>query len=128
MEKHFRVYFNCNVQKHRRSIGIVSSNRIQLVDSEDHDIMAILTFSKIKFSLRPVRVALLHRSQKSPVRAFTGQLSWLANIKKVDILLGDFSTNALSNEAYADISNVLTEYKLMISDLIRMDGGLLDHI
>ena len=99
-----------------------------MVDSEDHGIMTILTFSKIKFSLRPVRVALLHRSQKLPVRAFIGKLFWLANVKKVDILLGDFSTNALSNEAYADISNVLTEYKLMISELIRMDGGLLDHI
>ena len=37
---------------------------MKLVDSEDHDSMEILTFSKIKFSLRPVKIALLYRSAK----------------------------------------------------------------
>ena len=39
-------------------------NRMHLVDSEDHDSMEILTISKIRFSLRPVKIALLYRSAK----------------------------------------------------------------
>ena len=35
-----------------------------MVDSEDHDLMEILTFSKIKFPLRPVKIALPYRSVK----------------------------------------------------------------
>ena len=45
IKKHFRVHFTCNSQKHK-SIGTVYSNGIQLLDSEDHDCMSILTLSK----------------------------------------------------------------------------------
>ena len=93
-----------------------------MVDSEDHDSMTILTI--LNFSLRPVKVALLHRSPKSSVRAFIEQFAWLAN-KKVDILLVDFNINALSNEAYAGVNNLLAEYKLIVSEATHMDGGLL---
>ena len=106
LEKRFRVRFNRNVQIHRR-IGIVYSNIIQLVDSEDRESITILTLSKIKFSLRLVKVALLYRYPKSPVRAFIEHLSWLANVKKVDTLLEDFNINALSNGAYAVVSTHL---------------------
>lgn len=58
LEKHFTVHFTCNFQKYR-SIGIVYSIWIQLVDSTDHDSMTIHAFSKMKFSLRPVKIALL---------------------------------------------------------------------
>lgn len=60
---------------------------MKLVDIEDHDSMAILTFLKIKFSVRPVKVALLYRSPKLPVRTFIEQLSCLANVKKIGILM-----------------------------------------
>ena len=62
-KKHFRVYFKYNVQKHR-NISIVYPNRMLLVDSEDHGSIEILTFSKIKLSLRPVKIALIYRSAK----------------------------------------------------------------
>ena len=48
------------------------------------------------------------------MRAFIEQLSRLANVKKADILLGDFNINASSNKAYADVNNVL---KLMVNEL-----------
>ena len=43
-------------------------------------------------------------------------------------MLGDFNINALSNEPYAGVSNVFTEYKLMVSEPTYMDVGLLDHL
>ena len=53
----------------------------------------------------------------------------MANVKKVDVLLEDFNINAaLSNEPYAGVSNVFTEYKLMASEPTYMDAGLLDHL
>ena len=98
-----------------------------MIDSEDHDSVTILTFSKTIFPLRQVKVALLYRSPKSPVRALTEQFPWLAN-KKADILLKDFNNNTLSNQAYEGVSNVLAEYKLMLSEPTHMNGGLLDHL
>ena len=62
------------------------------------------------------------------MRAFIEQLSWLAPVKKVDISLGDFNINTLSKEAYADVSNVLTEYTLTVSEATYMDESLLDHL
>ena len=55
-----------NVQNHRY-IDIAYSNRMQLLDNEG---MIILKSLITKFSLWPVKLDLLDRSQKSPVSAF----------------------------------------------------------
>ena len=78
--------------------------------------------------MQPEKVALLYMFPKSPVRVFIEQLSRLIDVKKVNILLGDFNINALSKEAYAGVSNVLIRYKLMVSEPTFMDGGLLDQL
>ena len=46
IKKHFWAHFNCNSQKQGR-IGVVYSNKIQSVDSENHDSMTIFNLSKI---------------------------------------------------------------------------------
>ena len=98
LEKRFRVRFNCNIQIHRR-IGIVYSNIIQLVDSEDHESMTIFTFSKIKFSLQLVQVALPYRYPKlmvsEPTQMVGGLLSYLSFIKQ--FLLGKHVNSAVKN-------------------------------
>ena len=62
------------------------------------------------------------------MKAIIVQLSWLTNVKKSDILLGDFNTNALSNETYVGVSNAFTEYKFMVSEPTYINVDLLDHL
>ena len=62
------------------------------------------------------------------MRAVIVQLSWLANVKKIDILLGDVNINALNNEPYAGVSNAFTEYKFMVSEPTYINVDLLDHL
>ena len=52
----------------------------------------------------------------------------LIDVKKVDVLLGDFNINVLSNETYAGVSNVLREYKLIVREPKHSNGGLMDHL
>ena len=62
------------------------------------------------------------------MKAFIVHLPWLANVKKIDILLGDVNINALSNEPYAGVSNAFTEYKFMVSEPTYINVDLLDHL
>lgn len=68
---------------------------------------------------------LVCRSPKSLVRAFIKQFFWITNVKKVDIFLGEFNTNALSKEIYTGVYNVVTHCKFIFSKPTHIDGGLL---
>ena len=71
---------------------------------------------------------MVNKSPKSPITSFPSQLSCLADVKKVDILLRDFNGEALCNEAYAGIDNFLTEYVLMVTEHAHLDEELLDYL
>ena len=62
------------------------------------------------------------------MRVIIVQLHWLATVKKIDILLRYFNTNALSNEPYAGVTNGFTDYKLMVSEPTYINVYLLDHL
>ena len=62
------------------------------------------------------------------ITSFVNQLSWLADVEKIDILRQVFNINALCNEEYVDAGNVLTEYVLMVTENTHLDRGLLDYL
>ena len=62
------------------------------------------------------------------MRKIIVQLSWLANVKKIDVLLRDFNINALSNEPYAGVINAFTEHKFLVSEPTYINVDLLDHL
>ena len=62
------------------------------------------------------------------MRASIVQPYCLATVKKTDILLGYFNTNALSNKPYAGVSNAFTDYKFMVSEPTYINVDLLDHL
>ena len=52
----------------------------------------------------------------------------LTYVNKVDILLGDFNINVLSNDSIGGVYNILTQYKLTAREPIHIDGGLVDYL
>ena len=62
------------------------------------------------------------------ITSFVNQLSWLADVEKIDILRQVFNIDALCNEEYVDAGNVLTEYVLMVTENTHLDRGLLDYL
>ena len=98
-----------------------------MVDIKDNDNMTILTILKSIF-LQPVKVALVYRTLKLPVKAFIEQPFCLTYVNKVDNLLGDFNINVLSNDSSGGVDNILTQYKLIAREPIHIDGGLVDHL
>ena len=124
LEKHFSIHFNYHLQK-SVSIAIAYSSRMQLVNGENYSSMTVLTFLKNKFSIRRITVALVYKSPKSLVTWFVNQLSWLADVKTVKIFLGDFNVDALCNEAYAEVDNVLADYVLMVTEHTHLHGGFI---
>ena len=98
LQKPFSIYFNCNLQKHR-SIAIVYSSRMQLLNSEKYVGHIICKSTHL-----------------------------VSRCKKVDILLGDFNINGRCNEAYAGVKNALTQYALMIIELTHLDGRFSNHV
>ena len=99
-----------------------------LVGSENYRSMTILTYLKKEFGIRTITVAFVYKSQESLVTSIVNLLLWLADVKKVDIVLGDFIIGALCNAAYAAVDNMLREYVLMVTEPIQLNGGLLDYL
>ena len=98
-----------------------------MVDSEGHDSMTILTFSKINFFKTSESTIVIQVSKVTSGEIYRTTLL-VGYVKEVDILLGNFNINSIKNEASAGVSNFLTEYKLVVSEPTHMEGGLLDHL
>ena len=75
-----------------------------------------------------MKIGLLYRSPNLLPNLFFGNLtSWIVE-EKPDILLGDFSLDALCYDSYTPLQQRLENYKLLVSEPTHMDGGLLDHV
>ena len=63
---------------------------------------------KPQFQEHPITVALVDRSQKTPVAGFLDQLTYFNNARKIDTLLGDFNIDAFDSDACAKLRDVLS--------------------
>ena len=43
-------------------------------------------------------------------------------------MLGDFNLSALYDDSYTPLQQRMENYKLLVSESIHVDGGLLDHV
>ena len=75
-----------------------------------------------------MKVVLVYRTPNLPVKAFIEQSFCLTYGNKVDILLGDFNINILSNNGNGGVYNILTQYKLIAREPIHVDGVLVDYL
>ena len=71
-QEHFKIHFNSNESKYR-SIAFCYSNRVSVLDHEDHNTISIIAVTKPQFYEYPITIA-LYRSTNSPIASFLDQL------------------------------------------------------
>ena len=48
--------------------------------------------------------------------------------KTFDLILGDFNINALDDETFQPLKNILNSYEMVVREPTHLDGGLLDNV
>ena len=48
--------------------------------------------------------------------------------KTFDLILGDFNINALDDETFQPLKNILNSYEMVVRESTHLDGGLLDNV
>ena len=72
------------------------------------------------------RVVLLYRKNSENLNNFYENLIEINTHQNFDIILGDFSVNAL--EQNSQVKQVLSNYMQVVTESTQISGGLLDHI
>ena len=126
-QEHFKIHFNSNENRYR-SIAFCYSNRVSILDHEDHNAISIIVITKPQFYEYPITIALVYRSPNCPIASFLDQLVYFTNARTIDILLGDFNIDAFDGDAYTRLDEVLSSYRLMVKEPTHLDGRLLDHV
>ena len=126
-QEHFKIHFNSKGNKYR-SFAFYYSNRVSVLDHEDHNAISIIAITAPQFYEYPIIIALVYRSPNSPTACFLDQLVYLFNARTTDILLGDSNIVAFDGDAYTRLDEVLSSYRLMVKEPTHLDGGLLDHV
>lgn len=75
-----------------------------------------------------MKIGLLYRFPNLPPNSFLENLTSWIDVKKTNILLGDFNLSALYDDSYTPLQQRMENYKLLVSESIHVDGGLLDHV
>ena len=70
---------------------------------------------------------LVHRSPNSSLSSFCNSLENFLSHYCVDIVLGDFNINTL-NEANINLQDIFSNYTLLVNELTRTSGSLIDYV
>ena len=70
---------------------------------------------------------LVHRSPNSSLASFCNSLENFLRHYCVDIVLGDFNINTL-NEANINLQDIFSNYTLLVNELTRTSGSLIDYV
>ena len=68
-QEHFKIHFSSNESKYR-SIAFRYSNRVFVLDHEDHNAISNIAITKPQFYEYPITIALVYRSPNSPIANF----------------------------------------------------------
>ena len=126
-QEHFKIHFISNENKYR-SLVFYYSNRVSVLDHEDHNAISIIAITKPQFYEYAITIALVYRPPNSPIASFLDSLVYFTNARTIDILLGDFNIDAFDGDAYTRLDEVLSSYRLIAKEPTHLDGGLLDHV
>ena len=126
-QEHFKIHFNSNENKYR-NITFCYSNRVSVLDHEDHNAITVIVITKSQFYEYPIAIALVYRSPNIPITSYLDQLVYFTNARRIDVLLRDFNIDAFDGDASTRLDKVLSSYKLIVKEPTHVDGRLLDHI
>ena len=125
-QNNFWICFNSNRVNYKIITFGYSSNKV-LCNSSDCGNKSVLALNKATFIGQSVKIGLLYRFPNLPPNSFLENLTSWIDVKKTNILLGDFNLNALCYDSYTPKQRLIN-YKLLISEPTHMDRVLLDHV
>ena len=98
------------------------------------EFLKVAGFSLIKFRKdsfhfdnRPIKMLLIYRQPNSSRPMFYNDLAECLMHDDIDIILGDINIDVL-DPSNQEILNVLSNYKLLVTEPTHIAGGLLDHV
>ena len=106
------------------SVGYRDNVRIDFYDAMQG--RSHVNLNKINFMNLSFRVLLLRRKNSENLNNFYENLIQINTHQNFDIILGDFSVNAL--EQNSQVRQVLSNYMQVFTKSTQRSGGLLDHI
>ena len=122
-QEYFKIHFNSNENRYR-SIAFCYSDRVSVLDHEDHNAISIIVITKPQFYVYLITIALVYLSPNCPIASFLDQLVYFTNARTINILVGDFNIDAFDGDAYTGLYEVLSSYRLMVKEPTHLDGGL----
>ena len=81
-QEHFKMHFNSNENK-CRSIAFCYSNRVSVLDHEDHNAISIIAITTPQFHEYPNTIALVYRPPNSPITSFLDQLVYFTIMQEL---------------------------------------------
>ena len=82
---------------------------------------------KIAIYKKAIKIALIYRQPNSQLRLFYDLLYMILE-QQVNILLGDFSIDAIDNNNNTDLQDILRSYQLVVDKPTHLCSSLLDHV
>ena len=87
---------------------------------------SIVAFRKRSFSDDYFEVTLLYKKNSLPQVLFLSQLQDLLCSEQIQIITGNFNTDAFDSNNYASLSNSLETYSMFVRDPTYLSGSLID--
>ena len=108
-----------------QSIAMCYRGTTDILDSFNSPGVSLIKVIKKDFSLNPINILLIYRKQSWSHSVFYDHLTDLISTNNIHIILGDFNINAFTD---IHLSNILSNFKLIVEFSTHLSGSLLDHV
>jgi len=122
----FNINFN-SASNHRFDNIAICYKDCVTIESQILNAVSIITLRKATFSKKNISLAVIYRQQNIENELFLSTLNNMLDEHSIDILVGNFNIDALSNEQNIMLS-MRDYYKLIVDRPTHLSGGLLDHV
>ena len=121
----FFVSYNSNADKFQ-SIACAVKHPVSIMSHEKFPGFSFVSICKHNFFENGIKLGILYRKCSNSLNLFYDNLRVLVSEFNIDILLGDFNVDYF--EKHDLLNEVLTDYKMIVTESTQIDGALLDHV
>ena len=101
---------------------------MKICSHEGSDGISILTFCRPSSSEHVLCVALIYRKHSSALSLFYENLGTLNNNTSLNFVNGDVNLDALNEEIYVTLCNILSNFRLVSNTSSHLNGTHIDHV
>ena len=120
-------FFNSSIDKFE-SVAACYLKSIEVFQVFNINGISIFSVNKSSFSEDNLRIALLYKKQSIPISIFSNTIDRLMASEQIDIVLGDFTIDALDLQQSIFVNNLLTVYDMVVDEPTHLGGGLIDQV